>query len=172
MIELRPAVSADAPALARVHVQSWAETYQGLMPDGFLSGMTSQTMQERRQTLWTQTLEEGQDVVLVAVQGGEVVGFASGGPTDFAGYDAELFTLYLLKSAQGTGIGRALVRELAQALGAAGHASLLLWVLNVNPTRGFYERLGGVLIGEKTVSVRGGELREVAYGWADVGALA
>ena len=172
MVEVRFAVPGDAPALARVHVQSWKETYRGLMPDDFLESMTSEPRRERRRSLWTQTLEEGQDSVLVAVEDGEVVGFASGGLTDFAGYDAELFTLYLRRSAQGQGIGRALMRELARDLVARGHQSMLLWVLDVNPTRAFYEYLGGTVITEKTEVVPGGALREVAYGWPDLLPLA
>lgn len=174
--DLRRAVPDDAPALARVQVQSWAETYRGLMPDDFLTVMTSEARRERRQTLWRQTLwrqtlEADKEGVLVAIRGGELVGFTSGGPTDFAGYDAELFTLYLLRSAQGSGVGRALVSALAQGLASGGHRSLMLWVLDVNPTRAFYEHLGGVVIGEKTEPVPGGELREVAYGWAELEAL-
>lgn len=170
-LRIRRAVPDDAPALARVHMQSWAETYRGLMPDGFLAAMTTGAWRERRQTLWQQTLEADQDSMLVAVRGGELVGFTSGGRADFAGYDAELFTLYLLRSAQGGGVGRALVRGLAQALASGGQRSLMLWVLDVNPTRAFYEHLGGLMIGEKTEPVSGGELREVAYGWPELDAL-
>lgn len=171
MIEVRRAVVEDAPELARVHVASWAETYQGLMPEDFLKMMTSPVRQERRQTLWQQTLEAGEESVFVAEQDGTLVGFTSGGPGTFAGYDAELFTFYLLKSAQGGGIGRALAQTLAADLAVWGYASLMLWVLDVNPARAFYEYLGGVVIGAKTEATLGGELREVAYGWAELGTL-
>ena len=169
--DLRRAAPDDAPALARVHVASWAETYQGLMPGEFLAAMTGEARRERRQIMWRQTLEADKESVLVAVQDGEVVGFVSGGPTDFTGYDAELLTLYVLRSAQGVGLGRALVRGLARDLAARGHRSMLLWVLDANPTRAFYEHLGGLMIAEKTETVPGGELREVAYGWAELGTL-
>ncbi len=39
----------------------------------------------------------------------------------------------------------------------------MLWVLETNPTRGFYERMGGVLAGRKVERVEGAELAEVAY---------
>ncbi len=169
--DIRHAEPGDAPALARVHVTSWAETYQGLMPGGFLEAMTNEARRERRQMLWHQTLNAAQESVLVAVQDGAVVGFASAGPTDFANYDAELFTLYLLRSAQGSGSGRALVRGLAHDLASRGHRSMMLWVLEANPTRAFYEHLGGLMIAEKTEAVPVGELREVAYGWADLETL-
>ncbi|TSA88129.1 GNAT family N-acetyltransferase [Deinococcus detaillensis] len=164
-------MSEDAPDLARVHVESWAETYQGLMPEDFLKGMTSTARQQRRQTLWQKTLEVGQESVFAAEKDGRLAGFISGGPSNFGDYDAELFTLYLLNSAHGEGVGRALMQTLAADLAAWGHTSLMLWVLDINPARTFYEHLGGVFIGEKTEAVIGGELREVAYGWADLRAL-
>jgi hypothetical protein len=43
----------------------------------------------------------------------------------------------------------------------------LLWVLAENPSRKFYERLGGQLVYEKTVTIGGVPLIEVAYGWRD-----
>ena len=169
--DIRRAEPGDAPALARVHVMSWAETYQGLMPGEFLAAMTGEARRERRQLMWRQTLEAAKESVLVAVQDGAVVGFASAGLTAFANYDTELFTLYLLRSAQGKGSGRALVRGLAHDLVSRGHRSMMLWVLDANPTRTFYAHLGGLMIAEKTEVVPGGELREVAYGWAELGTL-
>ncbi len=141
------------------------------MPDGFLAAMTGKARRERRQIMWRQLLETQQQDVLVALAGGEVVGFVSGGLTSFTGYDAELLTLYVLRSAQGVGLGRALVAGLAQVLATRGHRSMMLWVLDTNPTRAFYEHLGGLMIAEKTEVVLGGELREVAYGWAELGTL-
>jgi hypothetical protein len=50
-----------------------------------------------------------------------------------------------------------------------GITSLLIWVLAENRSRAFYERLGGKLVGEKTVEVGGREVLEVAYSWDDTG---
>lgn len=41
----------------------------------------------------------------------------------------------------------------------------MLWVLEANPTRALYERMGGRLLGAKQVSQ--GAV-EVAYGWPDI----
>jgi hypothetical protein len=45
--------------------------------------------------------------------------------------------------------------------------SMLVWVLAENYARGFYERLGGALVGEQEITLGGVALREVAYGWPD-----
>lgn len=42
---------------------------------------------------------------------------------------------------------------------------MLIWVLLDNPSRKFYETLGGALVGEKSVTVGETTVVEVAYGW-------
>ncbi|MFK7601278.1 GNAT family N-acetyltransferase [Deinococcus sp. SM5_A1] len=159
---IRPATPADAPAIARIHTTSWRETYAGLMPDDFLDRMTSEDMRQRRETNWGRTISQGLETVLVAEQDGEVVAFASAGAArDHPGYEAELMTLYALKSVQGHELGRALFRELVQKIKADGVPNLALWVLDANPTRQWYLRQGGHEAGEKTE----GELREVRVVW-------
>jgi GNAT superfamily N-acetyltransferase len=179
----RPAALADAAAIAQVHVQSWAQTYSGLMPADFLTHMTSDATRERRAAHWAQVIEPASEVVIVAVQAEQVVGFASAGvtrphaalPGDYA---AELFTLYTLKAVQGSGLGRRLVQHTAAALlrGSSGlhsglYRGLAVWVLDVNPARAFYRHLGGVELGQKTEDIPGGVLTEVALGWRDLKVL-
>ncbi len=49
---------------------------------------------------------------------------------------------------------------------------MLIWVLADNPSRRFYERLGGQLVREAEVELGGQRLRELAYGWKNLdGAL-
>jgi len=38
---IRAATPTDAAGIAAVHVQSWRDTYAGLLPDEFLARMTS-----------------------------------------------------------------------------------------------------------------------------------
>ncbi len=183
---IRPARPTDAARLAHIHVTSWRETYTGLMPPGVLERMTSEAMQLRREQGWLHTLSQETDCVQVAElsgqapdggpfcsRSGQVVGFASGGalrphtviPGD---YDAELYTLYALREAQGRGLGRLLFAAVARELHGRGFVGLALWVLAANPTRQFYAHLGGRELGHRTEAVPGGELSEVALGWRDL----
>ncbi len=165
-MNIRSAGIADAQAIARVHVSSWHETYTGIMPEAILQRLSI----ERRQQMWENILS-GTDhtIVFVAESGdGEIVGFASAGASrgDFAGYDGELYAIYLLKTAQGTGTGYALFRAIATALIHQGFRAMYLWVLqdNISACR-FYERTGGIHIGSKTEPFGDRELVEIAYGW-------
>ena len=169
----RAALVADVPSIARVHIASWRTTYRGLMPDEIFPTMSH----EGRERQWRAAINvagEGRGCVVVADEGeAGIVGFASGGPCrgDWP-YAGELFTIYLAREAQGRGLGKGLFRAGAERLAAQGQGSLLLWVLvNNDLARGFYEALGGVPVGEKEELIGGVAIREVAYGWPEMGPL-
>jgi GNAT superfamily N-acetyltransferase len=145
----------DARGIAQVHVQSWLETYTNLMPSELLESITL----ESREVQWERTFQN--DVgVFVAVVRDEIVGFCSVGRRDGV---FELFTLYLLKSHQGAGIGFALWQRALEYAKARDVREMVLWVLETNPTRRFYERQGGQLEGRKVEMMHGTKLVEVGY---------
>lgn len=103
-----------------------------------------------------------------------IVGFASGGPrrgSTFPGYEGELYALYLLPEHRREGIGRRLFGSVARGLSEVGFSSVLAWVLARNPSRRFYEAVGGELLGSQEIEIGGVILEEVAYGWPDVGTV-
>jgi GNAT superfamily N-acetyltransferase len=166
---IRPAVVEDAPAIARVHVESWRTTYKGIFPEGLLDQLSVLD----RTRFWNETLTEPpiRSVTLVACDdAGTVVGFACGGVerTGQLGCDGELQAMYLLAGAQRQGLGTLLVRQFVRELRSTGFNSMAVWVLACNPSRRFYEALGGRLIVQQEIE-RGGESHvEVAYGWSDL----
>ena len=169
---IRIATVDDAAAIATVHVESWRTTYQGIIPDDFLARLCS----EQREPFWRQLLTEpvGTHFVYVAENGhGQVVGFVSGGPERSGDclYTGELYAIYLLALYQGQGMGRQLASTLVTRLIHERMTALLIWVLAENPARTFYERLGGQPVYEKTVTIGGRPLVEVAYGWRDARAI-
>lgn len=165
---VRFAARDDAPAIARVHVESWRHAYANLLPADFLARLS----EERRAEQWR--VRVVQDLVLVAEDDTGLLGFTSGGPPQapVADYGGELYTLYLRPDAQGRGAGRALVGALAAEMARRGYEDLVLWVLRDNPARGFYERLGGAPVAEQDITIGGVTLREVAYGWRPLRTLA
>src|SRR5215212_9715499 len=147
---VREARQEDATAIARVHVDSWRITYRGIVPDSFLAEMSYEDFEECWRG-WLQNVGEPRWAYRVAeLPSGRIVGFASGGPrqgppyTDYAG---ELYTLYLLREHQRAGSGQRLVGSVARGLAEGGPYSLLAWVLASNPSRRFYEAVGGELLG-------------------------
>ena len=57
----------------------------------------------------------------------------------------------------------------ARRLAADGFKAMIIWVLKDNlKARAFYEAMGGVPVGEKTITIGGAESIDVAYGWPDL----
>ena len=170
---VRPALAADAPAMGRVHVASWRTTYPNIVPEAALARLDAAANAAR----WARRFSDPaypKGIFVAEDETGAVVGFASGGPErdDIPRYAGELYALYLLREAQGQGVGRALVQAVAEWLAADGVTTLIAWVLAENrAARGFYERLGGRYVGTKPYLVEGVALDEVAYGWTDTAAL-
>ena len=54
-ISIRRAHPGDAPAIARVRIDSWRTTYRGIMPDVYLDGMQV----EASTALWDRVLTAG-----------------------------------------------------------------------------------------------------------------
>ena len=172
VMRVRPAFAADAPAIGRVHAQSWHETYPGIVPDNALARVSAARFAER----WAERLGDPayRGGIFVAINdAGGIVGFAHGGPErdGIPGYTGELYAIYLLQAAQGQGMGRALVRAIAGWLAPQGRTAMIVWALAANmPARRFYTRLGGQYLATKQTEI-GKTLDEVAYGWHDTARL-
>lgn len=158
--------------MTRVHLASWRTTYQGMVDGAFLDSMErdlDRRIQSRRERL----ARPGVWSFVAMTPEQHVIGFLDGGQnrepnTD---YDAELYAIYLLKGWQGLGIGRALVHILAQTLIAAECSRMLVWVLSNNPSRIFYERLGGRILRAAAISIGAQTLEETAYGFDNLALL-
>lgn len=167
---IRPARPRDAAAIARVHVETWRAAYPGLVPDAYLVGMS----EERQRANWRHWLAQRSGSVLVAEAparaGLEIVGFGSCGELRSADlpYKGEIYTLYVTDDWQGRGIGRRLLGGLFESLVRRDLPDALLWVLANNPSRFFYEAVGGSRVAERRETFAGELLQETAYLWPDL----
>jgi ribosomal protein S18 acetylase RimI-like enzyme len=172
-MNIRPAIHTDAPAIARVHVDTWLATYRGIMPDDYLDNLSYDT----RAAFWERVISDPFAPTFVHVaedDTGRIIGFACGGPpqTDVPGYQGELYAIYVLPEVQGKGAGRKLVHAVAHTLKERDITSMFLWVLTDNaPSRAFYESLGGQTLNEQQFELGGAILTEVGYGWPDTSVL-
>lgn len=162
-ILIRKASLKDTGAISRVHVDSWRETYHQILPAEFLKGLSYDDWEK----IWKSVLSDPSvDVHVVEEHNGSVGGFVAVGPLRevIEGFDGELYAIYLLTRLQGRGYGKRLFETGVRSLIEDGLKSMALWVLRDNPTCGFYERLGGSIVGEKTIQIGGQHYVEVAYG--------
>jgi ribosomal protein S18 acetylase RimI-like enzyme len=158
-----------------MHVESWRETYPGLVPQAMLSSLSVPA----RTAAWSRILGEPSRAtgVFVADLGGRIVGFGSCGPQraealKAKGFDGEISAIYVLKAFQRLGLGSRLLFAMTSSLAESGFKAASLWVLRDNaPARRFYERYGGEVIAEREDVRPEGVLLEVAYGWPELKAL-
>ncbi len=169
-LSIRPARLLDARAIAGVHVTSWRETYRGIIAETYLEARTP----ENRTEMWHLALDNmARNCVFLVVEdaAGEIVGFAYGGPardSDF-GQSGELYAMYLLKSYQGRGTGKAMFGAFLENMRAQGIGEIYAKVIQGNPSRGFFIKMGGRSRGfvQGTMAGRRGgrRLTEEVFDW-------
>ncbi|HEY6800457.1 MAG TPA: GNAT family N-acetyltransferase [Agromyces sp.] len=155
-ITVRPARIEDVDAMARVLVQSWRETYRGLISDRVLDDPGFVAARER---FWSTALVDERyraNRIAVAERDGVVVGVAMAGPPEAhePGWSLHLYVLYVLAPEHGSGAGAALLDAVISP-----HESAALWVADPNPrAQAFYRKHGFVADG--TIQVDDG-VREI-----------
>ncbi|MFE2048676.1 GNAT family N-acetyltransferase [Streptomyces sp. NPDC059459] len=136
---------ADCDRVSEIRVQGWRTAYRGLMPQRYLDELDVARDARRRRDLFTRA-PDGVVNLVAEDDGGEVVGWACHGPYrdgELRTEDAELYALYVDAGRFGTGVGQTLLRETVRRCATAGHARMLLWVVEGNVrARRFYEREG------------------------------
>jgi ribosomal protein S18 acetylase RimI-like enzyme len=185
VITLRRARPADAVAIGAVHVAAWRSTYPGILPDDYLAGLSV----PRQAAYYEGSIRAGGGVFVAtasgldvpAGSGARIIGFATAGRARgglFGGHrlnrplgEGEIETLYVLDDWRDRGLGRRLMRATAGHLAEVGCASVFVWVLRDNPSRWFYQRLGGAAVAESTTRVAGRDLIQTAFVWAPIGKL-
>lgn len=171
-MQIRKAMAEDALGIAKVHIESWKETYEGIISREYLDSLKI----EDRLGLWKSSLSQipQQSTVFVAVNpDNEVVGFASFGKERTGNFlaDGELYAIYILKKYQRGKLGLKLLQEGVGQLLEQGYTSMLVWVLEENNSRKFYESLQPIKAGMEVDKIAGKDHVELAYMWDDLQAL-
>jgi GNAT superfamily N-acetyltransferase len=178
MISIRRARPGDGLAIARVHVAAWRSAYAGILADGYLANLSEPRLAAFYQRAILDR-REGHAVFVATVTNepgtpGEamIVGFASGGRARRRGLgEGEVETLYVLDDFREIGVGRRLMRAMAAHLRAIGCNSAMAWVLQDNPSRFFYRRLGGRPAMHEAIRVAGQGVEQMAVLWDPIDTL-
>ncbi|NJC24274.1 GNAT superfamily N-acetyltransferase [Arthrobacter pigmenti] len=142
--DVRRADPSDAPGMARVHVDTWRETYRGLMSDAVLD---DPALLNWREKFWAAALTDpmySQNTVAVASHEGTLIGIAMSGPSLDDGDEAQqLYLLYAYAAFHGSGVGRMLLNAVIDQ-----QAPAALWVADPNPrAQAFYRKSGFIADG-------------------------
>ncbi|PRB72568.1 GNAT family N-acetyltransferase [Arthrobacter sp. MYb213] len=150
--ELRAPLPKDAAALAELHVHCWKETYAKQLPDDYF---TEEHLVSWRQ-LWERlTQDEDRNLRRVVAEGSKgFLGFALAGGKP--GGELQLFSLYVVSSNHGTGLGQQLFNAVL------GLQPASLWVAQNNPrATAFYRRNGFEFDGAQKVDPKTPGLTEL-----------
>jgi GNAT superfamily N-acetyltransferase len=157
---IREASPTDAEAIVAVLIASKEASFPDLVDE-----------HDRNGPFWTNRwrsylaegsraqMSRGDGFALVAEVGSRAVGFAAFHHTARHGTDAELESIYLLKEAQGSGLGSELLRRIAVRLRADGSRSMCVGYNPRNPYKRFYLKHGAI------------EINPHWAVWRDLGAL-
>lgn len=170
---IRRATLSDVAGIAAVHVASWQTTYAGTVARESIDRRTIEVRTEQWGRILRGETHVASIVFVAAREGGEIVGFISGGAIRESrpGFDAELHAIYLIESAQATGVGQRLVQRLVAALVRDGFRSMVVEVLAKNPACHFYERLGARLVEEIENAIDDRPYPGRVYGWDDIATI-
>jgi GNAT superfamily N-acetyltransferase len=146
--DVRRAEPGDASGMARVHVDTWRETYRGLMSDAVLDDPALLSWRER---FWAAALTDpkySQNTVAVASYEGTLIGIAMSGPSLEDEDDLrQLHLLYAYAAFHGSGVGAALLNAVIEPTAPAA-----LWVADPNPrAQAFYRKNGFVTDGAEKI---------------------
>jgi GNAT superfamily N-acetyltransferase len=161
-LRVRRATLGDAAAIAEVHVRTWQSAYEHVFGTERLAGVTV----EQRLPMWRQILKSDEQTAFVAEdEDGRIVGWCTVGPSRDDDAEGELWGIYVLADAWGSGAGTALMAAGVEVLRESRCGEVILWVLEDNPrARRFYEREGWVLDGgRKDDEFLGVAVTEVRY---------
>jgi GNAT superfamily N-acetyltransferase len=141
MLTLRPAIPADALAVATVHVRSWQAGYRGLLADEYLDSLRAE---DRAARYTFGSPDPDLPSTVVAELHGTICGFASIGASPGPGPETgELLALYVDPGAWGIGAGRALVQDARARMRARGFTNATLWILDGNARAERFYRIDG-----------------------------
>ncbi len=162
-LSVRLARPEDAADLARIYIDSWQDTYAGVISHSLLGAMSLKNHTAR----WQNTIK-GPGTVLVAEDSHfGPVGLTSLGAARDAGrgFEGEVYTLYVDPAFLGRGTGRALLTSAFDSFKDRKLRSCLIWAHARNNACFFYEAMGGKRIATRTTRLMGELTSETGFGW-------
>jgi len=181
-VRIRVANRRDCEDLGEVIVGATRSAFEGRVPERCLLELPVSTSVANWRRAFDSGVFDGEAQSLFVAESKlkSVVGFVLvGGPTAgvfrdeelAASFPIELVSLHVAPKWQHSGVGRSLVRAAVEWLITSGQETLAVRVLEQNPNRSFYERLGAEELGSQPFDWAGFATNEIIYGWRDIGAI-
>jgi len=166
-LSVRTARPEDAADLARIYIDSWQDTYAGVISHTLLGAMSLKAHTARWQaTIKAMDRQSGAVLVAEAARLGAIGLCSLGKARDGGlGFDGEVYTLYVDPAFLGRGAGRALLCGAFEAFKDRKLRSCLIWAHARNNACFFYEAMGGCRVAIRTTRFLGELTPEIGFGW-------
>lgn len=161
---IREATLEDIPEVARLHVNSWNKTYNGIIDQDYLNNMKN-NIDKRIERM---NNEFNLRKMIVAILNDEIVAFSEFTLTnEFSkdlDIDCELCGLYVKNEYLGKGIGSKVFDYVKSIFIENNKEKMGLWCVKENNNAiNFYIRKGGIKVKEKPFTLAGKEYNEIAF---------
>ncbi len=173
-LQTRAASHADVGRLAEILIAATESAFAGRVPPSCLTDLSvAESAANWRRFLQSEPYLTHQERLIVAEHAAEAVGFVLAGkrsadvikdPAIAEAYPREITSLQVAPEWQRRGVGRMLIAAVAPNL----TARVCVRVLEPNPNRAFYTRLGAELLASQAYDWAGFATRELIYGWQDI----
>jgi L-amino acid N-acyltransferase YncA len=130
----------DVPAIADIYNKNWKITYRNLLPDSFLDGMTLEHSTDK----WLKYIHTSFHGGFVALdENNQVIGFSAYKPYLDLESCILLDSLHITASAQGKGIGKALILAIGEHAYKNEYKKMAICIVKGNDrAEGIYTHLG------------------------------
>ena len=152
----------DIESVANIILEGWKTAYKGIIDDSYLNSMNKDEIIKKRK----KDYKEG--YFIVAELNKEIVGFSrfydNNQYSPNYSVDCELMAIYVKPELKYQGIGTKMFNYVVNDFKKMNKKKMIIWCLKDNyPSRKFYERMGGIFIGEKEFIKAGNSYPEVGY---------
>lgn len=158
-MKLREAVPEDTESVQRVARESWHKAHGPIFGENGVEKLLDKWYD---QDGVEESIDRKDAPMFLAVDNGEVVGFAQGGPTEDGPADTAVGAIYVLPEYWGEGFGTELLERLFDAFRTDDHKSVWLAVMADNDVgRSFYDKHGFEIHEKRTVELADQEVDDI-----------
>ena len=161
MLNIRRAEPNDIRQVSYIHVDTWRAAYRGIIDRNVLNNLSYGRSNDNLRRCF----DKLSNFFYVAEIDGIITGFATGGiqrDEDLL-HDGEIYAMYILPRYQNRGIGSKLFLKMAEDFHHEKWHDFLVWCLEKNPAKDFYQRFGAKTQHKKRIRIGGRNLIEIGY---------
>jgi len=155
----------DLPSVVDIQIKGWQVAYKGIVDDTYLTNLSN----ERETRIAKMEKNYMTNGFIVAELDNEVVGFCrfifdNSFSPEIDGVDCELCAIYVRPDMKYSGIGTKMFSYVVNEFKKKNKSKMVLWCLKDNePSKKFYEKMGGKIIKDKDVEIGDKHYKECCF---------